>query len=163
VGEYAALNVAGGGAAHSNGRPDTASPQKFLETKEAMDTLKIGMKDTLEWEVTERLTTTRGEFKVFSTPSMCLLAEMASHKLAAPHLKAGQGQVGLTITIRHMAPTPLGKMVRAETELVEIDRRRLKFRVQIFDDVEQVGDVTHERFVIDVDKYTERLRKKING
>ena len=128
-----------------------------------MDTLKIGMKDTLEWEVTERLTTTRGEFKVFSTPSMCLLAEMASHKLAAPHLKAGQGQVGLTITIRHMAPTPLGKMVRAETELVEIDRRRLKFRVQIFDDVEQVGDVTHERFVIDVDKYTERLRKKING
>ena len=36
-----------------------------------MDTLKVGMKDTLEWEVTERLTTTRGEFKVFSTPSMC--------------------------------------------------------------------------------------------
>ena len=128
-----------------------------------MDTLKLGMKDTLEWEVTERLTTTRGEFKVFSTPSMCLLAEMASHKLAAPHLKAGQGQVGLTINIRHMAPTPLGKMVRAETELVEIDRRRLKFQVQIFDDVEQVGDVTHERFVIDVDKYTERLRKKVNG
>ena len=128
-----------------------------------MDTLKVGMKDTLEWEVTERLTTTRGEFKVFSTPSMCLLAEMASHKLAAPHLKAGQGQVGLTINIRHMAPTPLGKMVRAETELVEIDRRRLKFQVQIFDDVEQVGDVTHERFVIDVDKYTERLRKKVNG
>jgi fluoroacetyl-CoA thioesterase len=128
-----------------------------------VDTLKVGMKDTLEWEVTERLTTTRGEFRVFSTPSMCLLAEMASHKLAAPHLKEGQGQVGLTITIRHMAPTPLGKMVRAETELVEIDRRRLKFRVQIFDDVEQVGDVTHERFVIDVDKYTERLRKKIEG
>jgi len=84
-----------------------------------MDTLNVGMKDTLEWEVTERLTTTRGEFKVFSTPSMCLLAEMASHKLAAPHLKAGQGQVGLTINIRHMAPTPLGKMVRAETELVK--------------------------------------------
>ena len=128
-----------------------------------MDTLTVGMKDTLEWEVTERLTTTRGEFKVFSTPSMCLLAEMASHKLAAPHLKEGQGQVGMTITIRHMAATPLGKMVRAETELVEIDRRRLKFHVQIFDDVEQVGDVTHERFVIDVDKYTERLRKKVSG
>jgi predicted thioesterase len=128
-----------------------------------MDTLKVGMKDTLEWEVTERLTTARGEFKVFSTPSMCLLAEMASHKLAAPHLKEGQGQVGMTITIRHMAATPLGKMVRAETELVEIDRRRLKFNVKIFDDVEQVGDVTHERFVIDVDKYTERLRKKVNG
>ncbi|MGZ9066734.1 MAG: thioesterase family protein [Burkholderiales bacterium] len=128
-----------------------------------MDTLKIGMKDALEWEVTERLTTARGEFKVFSTPSMCLFAEMASHKLAAPHLKPGQGQVGLTVNIRHMAPTPIGKTVRAEVELIEIDRRRLKFHVKIFDDVEQVGEVTHERFVIDVDKYTERLRQKITG
>ena len=128
-----------------------------------MDTLTVGMKDRLEWEVSERLTTTRGEFKVFSTPSMCQFAEMASHKLVAPPLKPGQGQVGLTVTIRHMAPTPVGKMVRAEVELTEIDRRKLTFHVQIFDDVEQVGDVTHERFVIDVDKYTERLRKKISG
>jgi predicted thioesterase len=128
-----------------------------------METLRIGMKDKLEWEVTERLTTTRGEFKVFSTPSMCLFAEMASHKLAAPHLKPEQGQVGLTVNIRHMAPTPIGKMVRAEVELTGIDRRKLTFEVKIFDDVEQVGEVTHERFVIDVDKYTERLRKKISG
>ena len=128
-----------------------------------MDQLKVGMKDTLEWEVTERLTTARGEFKVFSTPSMCLLAEMASHKLAAPYLKEGEGQVGVTVNIRHMAATPLGRMVRAQTELVEIDRRRLKFHVMVYDDVEQIGEVTHERFVIDVDKYTERLRKKIAG
>jgi len=128
-----------------------------------MDELKTGMKDTLEWEVTERLATSRGEFKVFSTPSMCLLAEMASHKLAAPYLEPGQGQVGLTVNIRHMAPTPIGKMVRAEVELTGIDRRKLTFQVKIFDDVEQVGEVTHERFVIDVDKYTERLRKKMAG
>jgi fluoroacetyl-CoA thioesterase len=121
------------------------------------------MKDTLEWEVTERLTTTRGEFKVFSTPSMCQFAEMASHKLVLPHLKPGQGQVGVTVNIRHLSPTPIGKMVRAQVELTDIDRRRLTFHVQIFDDVEQVGDVTHERFVIDLDKYTERLRKKIKG
>ena len=88
-----------------------------------MDTLTVGMKDRLEWEVTERLTTTRGEFKVFSTPSMCQFAEMASHKLVAPHLKPGQGQVGLTVTIRHMAPTPVGKMVRADPSLhLETDR-----------------------------------------
>ena len=130
---------------------------------EEMDQLTVGMKDTLEWEVTERLATARGEFKVFSTPSMCLLAEMASHKLAAPYLKEGQGQVGVTVNIRHMAATPLGRMVRAETKLLEVDRRRLKFPVMIYDDVEQVGEVTHERFVIDVDKYTERLRKKIAG
>ncbi len=86
-----------------------------------MDTLAVGMKDTLVWEVTEKLTTTRGEFKVFSTPSMTLLVEMAAHKVAEPHLKPGQGQVGLSVNIRHMAPTPIGKQVRAEAELTGID------------------------------------------
>ena len=128
-----------------------------------MDTLRIGMKDTLEWEVTEQYTTTRGEFKVFSTPSMCLLAEMAAGKVAEPHLKPGQGQVGLTVNIRHMAPTPIGRKVRADATLTAIDRRKLTFDVKIYDDVEQVGEVTHERFVIDVDKYTDRLRKKAQG
>jgi predicted thioesterase len=121
------------------------------------------MKDRLEWEVTERLTTTRGEFRVFSTPSMCQFAEMASHKLVAPHLKAGLGQVGLTVNIRHMAPTPMGKRVRAEVELTAIDRRKLTFHVRIFDEVEQVGDVTHERFIVDLQKYEEGLRRKIIG
>jgi predicted thioesterase len=128
-----------------------------------MDTLKVGMKHSLEWEVIEKYTTTRGEFKVFSTPSMCLLAEMAANGLAAPHLKPGQGQVGLSITIRHMAPTPLGKKVRADATLTAIDRRKLTFEVKVYDDVEQVGEVTHERFVIDVDKYIERLRKKVGA
>ena len=128
-----------------------------------MKTLQVGMKDTLEWEVTERLTTTRGEFKVFSTPSMCQFAETAASKLVAPHLKPGQGQVGVSITIRHMAATPMGKMVRAEVQVTAIDRRRISLHIGIFDDVEQIGDVQHDRFVIDVDKYTEKLRKKING
>lgn len=128
-----------------------------------MDTLKIGMKDVLEWDVTEKLTTTRGDYKVFSTPSMCLFAEMAAHKLVEPHLKPGQGQVGLTVNIRHMAPTPIGKRVRAEVELTAIDRRKLTFHVNIHDDTEQVGEVTHERFVIDVDKYIERLKQKFSA
>ena len=128
-----------------------------------MDTLKVGMKDTHEWEVTEERTTKRGDFRVFSTPSMCGFAEQAATRLLAPHLKPGQGQVGIVITIRHMAATPMGKKVRAEVEVTAIDRRKVSFHVQIFDDVEQVGDVTHERFVIDLDKYTGRLQKKING
>lgn len=128
-----------------------------------MDTLQVGMRHTLEWEVTEKLCTTRGEFKVFSTPSMTLLVEMASQQLAAPHLKPGQGQVGLSVNIRHLAPTPIGKKVRAEAELTGIDRRKLTFKVQVFDEVEQVGEAEHERFVIDIDKYVERLKKKISA
>jgi predicted thioesterase len=62
-----------------------------------------------------------------------------------------------------MGPTPMGKKVRAEAELVAIDRHRLTFKVKIHDDVEQVGEAEHERFVIDLDKYFERLKKKISA
>jgi predicted thioesterase len=128
-----------------------------------MDALKVGMKHTQEWEVTEARCTTRGEYKVFSTPSMTQLVESTANQLAAPYLKPGQGQVGVVVTVRHLGPTPLGKKVRAEAELVAIDRRKLAFRVKVYDDVEQVGEAEHERFVIDLDKYIERLRKKIGA
>jgi predicted thioesterase len=62
-----------------------------------------------------------------------------------------------------MGPTPMGKKVRAEAELFAIDRRRLSFKVKVYDDVEQVGEAEHERFVIDEDKYVERLKKKISA
>ena len=55
----------------------------------------------------------------------------------------------------------MGKQVRAEAELVAIDRRKLSFKVKVYDDVEQVGEAEHDRFVIDLDKYFERLRKKL--
>jgi len=126
-----------------------------------METLKVGMRQVLEWEVTEKLCTSRGDYKVFSTPSMTQLVESTANQLAAPHLKSGQGQVGVLVTIRHMGPTPMGKKVRAEAELVAIDRRKLSFKVKVYDDVEQVGEAEHDRFVIDLDKYFEKLRKKI--
>jgi predicted thioesterase len=130
---------------------------------EDMDALKAGMKHTQEWEVTDARCTSRGDYKVFSTPSMTQLVESTANQLAAPHLKPGQGQVGTLVTIRHMAPTPMGKKVRAEAELVAIDRRRLSFKVKVYDEVEQVGEAEHERFVIDLDKYFEKLKKKISA
>jgi predicted thioesterase len=128
-----------------------------------MDTLKVGMKHTLNWTVTEDLTTSRGDYKVFSTPSMTRFVEMASHYLVLPHLKPGQGQVGVVVNIRHMAPTPIGKDVRAEAELTGIDRRMLTFKIDVYDDVEKIGEATHERFVVDLDKYMARLKAKIEG
>lgn len=128
-----------------------------------METLKVGMKHAQEWTVEEKHTTQRGDYWVFSTPSMTQFVESTAHQLAAPHLKPGQGQVGTLVNIRHMGPTPMGKKVRAEAELVAIDRRRLTFKVKVYDDVEQVGEAEHERFVIDEDKYIERLSKKIEA
>ena len=128
-----------------------------------MDTLKVGMRDELEWEVTENLTTARGNYRVFSTPSMTYFVEMTAHKLVGPHLKPGQGQVGLQVNIRHMAPTPIGKKVRCETELTAIDRRKLTFKMKVYDDVEQIGEAEHDRYVVDLDKYMARLKAKIEG
>lgn len=128
-----------------------------------MDTLKVGMRDELEWEVTENLTTARGDYRVFSTPSMTYFVEMTAHKLVGPHLKPGQGQVGLQVNIRHMAPTPIGKKVRCETELVAIDRRKLTFKMKVFDDVEQIGEAEHDRYIVDLDKYMAKLKAKVEG
>jgi fluoroacetyl-CoA thioesterase len=128
-----------------------------------VDTLKVGMKDELVWEVTENLCTKRGEYRVFSTPSMTYFVEMTAHKLVTPHLKPGQGQVGLQVNIRHMAPTPIGKQVRCEVELTAIDRRKVSFKAKVFDDVEQIGEAEHDRYIVDLDKYMARLKAKIEG
>lgn len=126
-----------------------------------MDALKVGLKHTQEWEVTEARCSSRAGYRVFSTPSMTQLVESTANQLAAPYLKPGQDQVGIVVSVRHLGATPMGKKVRAEAELVAIDRRKLAFKVKVYDDVEQVGEAEHERFVIDVDKYIERLKKKI--
>jgi len=128
-----------------------------------MDTLKVGMKDQLVWEVTENLCTTRGEYRVFSTPSMTLFVEMSANKMVGPHLKPTQGQVGLRVDIRHMAPTPMGKQVRCDVELTAIDRRKLTFKAKVYDDVEQIGEAEHDRYVVDLDKYMAKLKAKVEG
>lgn len=126
-----------------------------------MDTLKVGMKHTEPWEITEDRTTQRGSYKVFATWAMTRLVEQAASNLVRPHLKPDQGQVGVSITVRHMGPTPIGKTVRAEAELIAIDRRRLSFKVKVFDDTEQVGESEHDRFIVDLDKYFAKLKKKL--
>ena len=68
--------------------------------------------------------------------------------------------MGAVVHIKHLAPTLEGQTARAEIELIEVDRRRLKFRIDLFDELDKIGECEHERFVIDVDKSGERLRAK---
>ena len=128
-----------------------------------MDTLKVGLKHTEEWVITEDRTTQRGKYKVFATWSMTRLVESVASGLIAPHLKEGQGQLGVGITVRHMGPTPIGHTVRADAELIAVDRRKMSFKVKVFEDAEQVGESEHERFIVDLDKYFERLDKKLGN
>lgn len=128
-----------------------------------MEALRVGMKHVAEREVVESMTTKRGDYRVFSTPSMVQFCEASAGELVAPYLESGQGQVGIVVTIRHMGATPMGKRVRAEVELTARDRRRLSFHIKVFDDVEQVGECDHDRFIVDLEKYQAKLKKKIEG
>ena len=125
-----------------------------------MEPLNPGMKGTFNLKVERKHCTSRGGPWVFSTPEMVKFSELSCHQLVAPRLGADENSVGVTVAIRHMAPTLEGQTVRGEVELIEIDRRRLKFKVILFDELDQIGECEHERFVIDVAKAGERLRAK---
>lgn len=97
---------------------------------------------------------------VFATPRMISFMERTAHQAVLPYLNAGQTTVGVSVNIRHLGATPLGMQVRFRAELVEVDRRRLRFKVEAWDAVEKVGEGEHERFIIDEDRFYERLSQK---
>jgi len=77
-----------------------------------------------------------------------------------PHLEAGERTVGTHIDVSHIAATPVGMTVTAEVELVEIQGRKLRFKVSCRDDVDLIGDGFHERTVIDNAKFVTRVSAK---
>ncbi len=118
--------------------------------------IPIGMKNTYDVDVTAENTASRvrsGGVPTFSTPSMVAGMECCCSYSLPPYLDEGQGSVGISIQVKHMASTPIGMHVHFESELIEQDRRRLVFRVKAFDEIEQVGEGIHERFIIDTDKF----------
>ena len=125
--------------------------------------LSVGIKGNLERTVTEDLTAEAlgsGLLPVFATPAAVALAEETAWKSVAGELEEGQGTVGTLMELAHIAATPLGMKVRCETELVEIDRRKLVFTVKIYDEKEKVADGRHERFIIDNGKFLSKAESK---
>ena len=121
--------------------------------------LKTGIKGSGRTVVTEQLTAEAlgsGGLPVYGTPALIMLAEKTARESVEAFLEPGQGTVGTRVDIAHIAPTPVGRNVRCETELTEIDRRRLVFSVAVCDEAGKIAEGTHERFVIDNEKF---LRK----
>lgn len=123
--------------------------------------ITVGAKGSFEHVVEERHCTTRGDYKIFSTPNMVQLLEWAAIEALKPFLAEGQISVGTHVDVRHQAPTPLGGTVRAEAVAREVEGARVLFDVEIFDAQEKVGSAVHERYVLDFDRYIRRLEKKI--
>lgn len=94
-----------------------------------------------------------GGVEVFGTPMMIALMENAAWRTVADHLDTGLVTVGTLVNVKHLAATPLGQQVRATAELVEIDRRRLVFKVEAYDEKQKIGEGLHERFIVDLERF----------
>jgi len=98
--------------------------------------------------------------QVFATPMMILVMENAALNAIRPYLDARESAVGTAIDVKHIAATPLGHDVRATAEVVNVEGKRIHFKVSASDGMEEIGHGTHQRVVIDLRSFNERLAKK---
>jgi len=98
-----------------------------------------------------------GGVEVFGTPMMIALMENAAWGAVSDDLDQGYVTVGSLVNVKHLGATPLGQHVRAKAELIEIDGRRLVFRVEAFDEQKKIGEGTHERHVVNLERFMQRL------
>ena len=125
--------------------------------------IEKGIKGHLEQTVTDELCADRigsGLVKVFATPMMIALIERTCNESVTPLLDPGQGTVGTRIDVSHCAATPVGMRVWCDSELTEVDRRRLVFSVRAYDQCGLIGEGTHERFIIDSDRFQQKANEK---
>lgn len=128
--------------------------------------LEIGIKGYRETVVDEGNVASAvgsGLLDVYSTPCMIALIEKAAAASVEPYLEPGQGTVGMRMEVDHLAPTPMGKKIWAETELIAIDRRVLTFRVTAYSEKEKIGEGVHKRCIISVDRFLEKMEAKYNA
>ncbi len=111
-----------------------------------------------EWMTAEKAGN-RG-VSVLSTPMLLQLIEEAAVQCLAPTLGPDEVSLGSHIDLAHLAPTPVGFIVRTEVEVIGVDGRRVNFAVAAFDEREKVADGTHERYVMDRAKFAANLEEK---
>jgi predicted thioesterase len=129
----------------------------------SVSALEPGMNAEVTMVVSENDTASRlgsGLVLVYATPALVALVENASVHALEGFLPPGQTTVGGQIDLRHLAATPVGMRVRAYAELTEVHGRKLVFRVQAWDEVEQIGEGTHIRYIVNVENFIEKVNEK---
>ena len=104
-----------------------------------------------------------GDLQVFSTPSMIALMESTCASSVSSFLETEKGTVGTRVDVAHVAATPVGMLVRCESELTQIDGRKLVFSVRAYDDAGLIGQGQHERFIIDNVRFFQKAQAKLSG
>jgi predicted thioesterase len=129
-------------------------------------TLRAGLTGSAELLVGEQHTAPRigsGRVHVLATPVMINLIEAAALQAIERLLPPGRQSLGTVLNVRHIAATPVGMRVTATAEVTGVEGRTIRFRVEARDERELIGDGTHERVVVNVAKFDERVQRKLKG
>lgn len=120
-----------------------------------------GTKGEMEIEVEYKNTAASvgsGLVEVFATPSMIALMENTAQSSVAKDLPEGFATVGVDVNIKHIKATPIGMKVKCFSELEDIKGKKLCFKVEAFDEKGKIGEGSHTRYIIDIDKFMGNLK-----
>jgi predicted thioesterase len=126
----------------------------------------MGLSRNIEITVDRSITASAvgsGGVDVLSTPSMILLFEQAARDAVQGSLPEGYTTVGTSVDIRHVSATPVGEKVTVEARVVDVDGRRIIFEVSASDRLGPVGEGIHQRFVVDLEKFMDRLDERYSN
>lgn len=121
-----------------------------------------GLRDRRVFRVTDQHSARflgSGDVSVLSTPSMIAFMEETCRRMVEGFLDEGDTTVGTRVEVSHLKPAPVGEDVEVTAELIEVDGRRLKFRVEAFWRGEKIGEGYHERFIVNRERFLGRLRE----
>lgn len=98
--------------------------------------------------------------RVLGTPFLIYNLEITARNLVLPQLEAGFDTVGTRVDVRHLAATPLGMKVKFEAEVIAVEGRLIRFRVAALDELETVAEGLHERTVVNVSRFAQKVEAK---
>lgn len=127
--------------------------------------MEIGLKHTVTEVVTAEKSAEKvgsGLLPVYATPAMIALMEKCASECVAPYIEAGRSSVGTALNIKHLSASPIGMQITCTATLTEVDGRRLVFSLEASDEKGPIGEGTHERFIIDIDRFMAKCQSKLN-
>lgn len=123
--------------------------------------INVGIENTLTKTVSDRDSAANhgsGLLPVFATPAMVAFMEQTAHCSVGNLLPEGYTTVGIEINVKHIKATPMGMVVRCHSVLSKVEGKRLYFDIQAYDEVAQIGEATHVRYIVESEKFMSKIK-----